>query len=322
MGYRNLGENKMEEELKKIKKDEIISIYLFEEDYFSVGKILKITDKYLFLENYDINMENIGIKIFLLNSIRRVVLKSQYMNNLKELKSKKYLKLERYSIKNIFSKIIRDKVLLSIKLVDGSVETGYLTEIKENKFYFNFLNDFYEINSKEVIFEDYIEKIGIIGERTKKLSKLSKINKIEMCFGEEYLGKIICEDTNYLLLQEKEKVSKSEFLMIIPKDKIERISESIVKNNLQEVNLKQILENLKINLYEILALVFELKLIISIDNKNFNKLETGVIVNLMKNKLSLKSIDDNGFSDEIIEIKYSDIEILQVNKFSFLNERK
>ena len=69
----------MEEILKDMKLGQIIGVYHFEDSCFTVGKILKIDSKYLYLFSYDVNFKEDGIKIFLINSIKRIILKSDYI---------------------------------------------------------------------------------------------------------------------------------------------------------------------------------------------------------------------------------------------------
>ena len=69
----------MEEILKDMKLGQIIGVYHFEDSCFTVGKILKIDSKYLFLLSYDINFKEDGIKVFLIDSIKRIILKSDYI---------------------------------------------------------------------------------------------------------------------------------------------------------------------------------------------------------------------------------------------------
>ena len=45
-------------------------------------KILKISGKYLFLDSYDSNNKKEGIKVFLISEIKRVILKSDYIEKL------------------------------------------------------------------------------------------------------------------------------------------------------------------------------------------------------------------------------------------------
>ena len=77
----------MEEILKDMKLGQIIGVYHFEDSCFTVGKILKIDSKYLYLFSYDVNFKEDGIKVFLIDSIKRIILKSDYMRSL-EKKSK------------------------------------------------------------------------------------------------------------------------------------------------------------------------------------------------------------------------------------------
>ena len=82
----------MKETLKNIKLGQIIGIYHFEDSCFTVGKILKINLKYLFLLSYDINFKEEGIKVFLIDSIKRVILKSDYIKNLEKNQATKITK--------------------------------------------------------------------------------------------------------------------------------------------------------------------------------------------------------------------------------------
>ncbi len=66
----------MEEILKDMKLGQIIGVYHFEDSCFTVGKILKIDVKYLYLFSYDVNFKEDGIKVFLIDSIKRIILKS------------------------------------------------------------------------------------------------------------------------------------------------------------------------------------------------------------------------------------------------------
>ena len=79
----------MKEILKDMKLGQIIGVYHFEDSCFTVGKILKIDSKYLFLLSYDVNFKEDGIKVFLIDSIKRIILKSDYI----EKNQKKIIRL-------------------------------------------------------------------------------------------------------------------------------------------------------------------------------------------------------------------------------------
>jgi len=143
----------MKEILKNIKLGQIIGIYHFEDSCFTVGKILKINSKYLFLLSYDINFKEDGIKVFLVDSIKRIILKSDYMRNLE----KEQRKVFNIRAKDLFQELIENKVKISIDLADGSVEEAYFTEKGEDYFSFQILNDNENITSAEVIAKDYLK---------------------------------------------------------------------------------------------------------------------------------------------------------------------
>ncbi|MBF1195391.1 MAG: phage head-tail adapter protein, partial [Fusobacterium periodonticum] len=146
----------MEEILKDMKLGQIIGVYHFEDSCFTVGKILKIDSKYLYLFSYDVNFKEDGIKIFLINSIKRIILKSDYI----EKNRKKIIRFNREN-KDIFQELIKNRVEISIELADGSVEEVYLIEKGEDYFSFQILNDNENITSEEIITKDYLKRIKI-----------------------------------------------------------------------------------------------------------------------------------------------------------------
>ena len=116
----------MKEILKNLKLGQIIGIYHFEDSCFTVGKILKIDLKYLYLLSYDINFKEDGIKVFLNDSIKRLILSSDYI----EKNQKKIIRFNREN-KDIFQELIENRVEIYIELADGSTEEAYLTEKRE-----------------------------------------------------------------------------------------------------------------------------------------------------------------------------------------------
>ena len=74
--------------------------------------------------SYDINFKEDGIKVFLVDSIKRIILKSDYMRNLE----KEQRKVFNIRAKDLFQELIENKIKISIDLADGSVEESYLTE--------------------------------------------------------------------------------------------------------------------------------------------------------------------------------------------------
>ena len=197
----------MKEILKSIKLGQIIGIYHFEDSCFTVGKILKISSEYLFLLSYNINFKEDGIKVFLINSIKRIILKSDYIHNEDYLIFSEKGEFYDDSKINIISKnIIKNISDLEVKL-----------NIKRENFYDNLekgleileiLKKCYE--NKFLIFidnEDFFEtKIGIIIEledeklKMKEIDKYGNFNKIsEVYFDEIQLLAV----KNYKFMEEK-----------------------------------------------------------------------------------------------------------------------
>ena len=202
----------MKEILKEIKLGQIIGIYHFEDSCFTVGKILKISSEYLFLLSYDINFKEDGIKVFLINSIKRIILKSDYIHNEDYLIFSEKGEFYDNSKINIISKnIIKNISNLEVKL-----------NIKRETFYNNFEKglEILEIlkkcyKNKFLVFidnEDFFEtKVGIIIEledeklKMKEIDKYGNFNKIsEVYFDEIQLLAV----KNYKFMEEKWKSIK------------------------------------------------------------------------------------------------------------------
>lgn len=109
----------MIEFLKNIKSK--IGIYHLEDDAISIGKILKISGNYLFLDSYDSNNKKEGIKVFLISEIKRVILKSDYIEKLENKKnyieSFSFLEDNKInSFNDVCQKIIEKKMYSDIKI--------------------------------------------------------------------------------------------------------------------------------------------------------------------------------------------------------------
>ena len=309
----------MKKILKNLKIGSFIGIYIFEEEIFSIGKILNISKDYLYLENYDINGEIIGIKIFLINSIRRIILSSKYINRLKEKnKDKGNIKINDFkSFNTFFSLIIKNKMAILVKMVEGSGQAPSLFSKKNNILHFNFLNDSFEVNSDEVIYEDYIEEIQILSKIDIILEKkINKLKRIKMYNGKFYNGKVFYQDKKFILFERKEEFSTKSSFLIIPFEKVQEISESIEEKKFKKINIKKLITDKEMELYKILKIALRYNLLVSIDNSNFTETKIGKILDLQKEILKFKEMDENENFFQIIDINYSDIEILQIINFS------
>ena len=300
----------MKETLKNIKLGQIIGIYHFEDSCFTVGKILKISSKYLFLLSYDINFKEDGIKVFLIDSIKRIILKSDYMRNLE----KEQRKVFNIRAKDLFQELIENKVKISIDLADGSVEESYLTEKGENYFSFQILNDNENITSEEVIAKDYLKRIKISNfierEEYKKFKLITTKND------DEYMAYDIFYNEDYLIFLEKEEFYDTSEINIIPKNMIENISEIEVKLDTKKENFYELIDFEKdLEIIEILKKCLENKFLIFIDNADFFKTKVGVITNLEDNKIKIKEIDKYGNFYKNSKIYLDEIQLLAVKNY-------
>ena len=298
----------MKETLKNIKLGQIIGIYHFEDSCFTVGKILKISSKYLFLLSYDINFKEDGIKVFLIDSIKRIILKSDYMRNLE----KEQRKVFNIRAKDLFQELIENKVKISIDLADGSVEESYLTEKGENYFSFQILNDNENITSEEVIAKDYLKRIKISNFIEREEYKKFKI--ITTKNDDEYMAYNLSYNEDYLIFSEKREFYDTSEINIIPKNIIKNISDLEVKLNIKRENFYNNLEK-GLEILEILKKCYENKFLIFIDNEDFFETKVGIITDLEDNKIKMKEIDKYGNFHKNSEIYFDEIQLLAVKNY-------
>ena len=299
----------MEEILKDMKLGQIIGVYHFEDSCFTVGKILKIDVKYLYLFSYDVNFKEDGIKVFLIDSIKRIILKSDYI----EKNQKKIVRLNREN-KDIFQELIENRIKISIDLADGSVEEAYLTEKGEDYFKFKILNDNENITSEEIITKDYLKRIKISNYIEREEYKNFKV--ITTKNDDEYIAYDLSYNEDYLIFSEKEEFYDIAQINIIPKNMIENISEIEVKLDTTKENFNDLIDFEKdLEITEILKKCLENKFLIFIDNADFFETKVGVITNLENNKIKMKEIDKYGNFHKNSEIYFDEIQLLAAKNY-------
>lgn len=302
----------MKEVLKDIKLGQIIGIYHFEDSCFTVGKILKISSKYLFLLSYDINFKEEGIKVFLVDSIERIILKSYYIQNL-EKNQKKIFKFNSED-NDLFQELIKNKTELSIDLADGSIENVYLAERDKNYFSFQMLDDSKNVVSEEVITENYLKRIKIYNPVEKEEYKNFKIittidNKESMAYDLFYYE-------NYLIFSEKEEFYDISKINIISKNKIENISDIEIKLDIKKENFYNLIDFEKeLEIIKILRKCLENKFLVFIDNEDFFETKIGIIIELEDEKLKIEEIDKYGNFNKSPEIYFDEIQLLAVKNY-------
>lgn len=270
----------MKGKLKKLKKDDTVGVYRFRDNDFIVGDILKISDNYLFLNSIDVNGQNNGIKVILLDIIERIVLNSDYIEELKK-KSKTvgHIKINKnISAENFYNIIIEDKMLVLIELEDGSTETGYVIKKEKENLYFNFVDDTYKITSREIIKERYIKKIKILEKIKFETEKDKKIKKIRMNTGTTYFGYIKEKSKDYLMFQEKPEFNDESSISIVKAEKIEEITEILETVEFQKIEIKNKIT--EIGFSELLKVSMENQLLVFIDNEDYEETKVGMVIEL------------------------------------------
>ncbi len=299
----------MEEILKDMKLGQIIGVYHFEDSCFTVGKILKIDSKYLFLLSYDINFKEDGIKVFLIDSIKRIILKSDYI----EKNQREILKFNKEN-KDIFQELIENRVEISIELADGSIEEAYLIEKGEDYFKFKILNDNQNITSEEVITKDYLKRIKISNYIEREEYKNFKV--ITTKNDDEYIAYDLSYNEDYLIFSEKEEFYDIAQINIIPKNMIESISEIEVKLDTTKENFNDLIDFEKdLEIIEILKKCLENKFLVFIDNADFFETKIGIITDLEDNKIKMKEIDKYGNFYKNSKIYLDEIQLLAIKNY-------
>ena len=301
----------MKEVLKDIKLGQIIGIYHFEDSCFTVGKILKISSKYLFLLSYDINFKEEGIKVFLIASIKRIILKSDYIQNL-EKNQKKIFKFNSED-KDLFQELIKNKTELSIDLADGSIENVYLTEKDKNYFSFQMLDDSKNAVSEEVIKKDYLKRIEYNFVEREEYKNFKIITTID---NKESMAYDLFFYENYLIFSEKEEFYDISKINIISKNKIENISDIEIKLDIKKENFYNLIDFEKeLEIIKILRKCLENKFLVFIDNEDFFETKIGIIIELEDEKLKIEEIDKYGNFNKSSEIYFDEIQLLAVKNY-------
>ena len=309
----------MIEFLKNIKSK--IGIYHLEDDAISIGKILKISGKYLFLDSYDSNNKKEGIKVFLISEIKRVILKSDYIEKLENKKnyteSFSFLKDNKInSFNDICQKITEKKCIVTLKLKNDDIEKGYLTKKIEKYYYFEILNDELKIISTEIFDEHYIEEIQI--DTNDKINKNVPLNIIKLYSNNIYIGNILFDRKEIIIFKEIVEFSENSRILILKKEDIEEISELYKEENIKYNSINKYIQDIKdITLLFLLEICLNFKFIIFIDNKKFSETKVGIIEKILNNRiLELNTLNENYHFIEKIRIEISEIEILRIKNYS------
>lgn len=309
----------MIEFLKNIKSK--IGIYHLEDDAISIGKILKISGKYLFLDSYDSNNKKEGIKVFLISEIKRVILKSDYIEKLENKKnyieSFSFLKDNKInSFNDVCQKIIEKKCIVTLKLKNDDIEKGYLTKKIEKYYCFEILNDELKIISTEIFDEHYIEEIQI--DTNDKINKNVPLNIIKLYSNNIYIGNILFDRKEIIIFKEIVEFSENSRILILKKEDIEEISELYKEENIKYNSINKYIQDIKdITLLFLLEICLNFKFIIFIDNKKFSETKVGIIEKILNDRiLELNTLNENYHFIEKIRIEISEIEILRIKNYS------
>ena len=314
----------MKEFLLNLENKDKIGIYRFDTDGFSVGNIIKIWDNYLFLKSYDTQNDEDGMKIYQIDKIQRIILDSNYIKNLgtnlldKTESSYEWLYTKNLnSIDAILENIIKGRTLVFLHLKDETTEICYIAKKIGENYLLEILDYNLNVTSTEIISKDYIRLIKFFDR--KKINKDFEVHKVKLFVGKTYIGNIVMENGNFLVLKEIPDFENEKFVTVIQKEFIEEISKPFTEAKyIEKINLNKYFKNInELDYLSILKICQENNLFVFIDNENFEESKVGIVTGLENERLQLKTLDKNLQFVEILNINYSDIHILYITNYCY-----
>ena len=314
----------MKEFLLNLENKDKIGIYRFDTDGFSVGNIIKIWDNYLLLKSYDAENNEDGMKIYQIDKIQRIILDSDYIKNLgtnlldKTESSYEWLYTKNLnSIDAILENIIKGRTLVFLHLKDETTEICYIAKKIGENYLLEILDYNLNVTSTEIISKDYIRLIKFFDR--KKINKDFEVHKVKLFVGKTYIGNIVMENENFLVLKEIPDFENEKFVTVIQKEFIEEISKPFTEAKyIEKINLNKYFKNInELDYLSILKICQENNLFVFIDNENFEENKVGIVTGLENERLQLKTLDKNLQFVEILNINYSDIHILYITNYCY-----
>ena len=314
----------MKEFLLNLENKDKIGIYRFDTDGFSVGNIIKIWDNYLLLKSYDTENNEDGMKIYQIDKIQRIILDSDYIKNLgsnlldKIESSYEWLYTKNLnSIDAILENIIKGRTLVFLHLKDETTEICYIAKKIGENYLLEILDYNLNVTSTEIISKDYIRLIKFFDR--KKINKDFEVHKVKLFVGKTYIGNIVMENGNFLVLKEIPDFENEKFVTVIQKEFIEEISKPFTEvKYIEKINLNKYFKNInELDYLSILKICQENNLFVFIDNENFEESKVGIVTDLENERLQLKTLDKNLQFVEILNISYSDIHILYITNYCY-----
>ena len=314
----------MKEFLLNLENKDKIGIYRFDTDGFSVGNIMKIWDNYLLLKSYDTQNDEDGMKIYQIDKIQRIILDSDYIKNLgsnlldKTESSYEWLYTKNLnSIDAILENIIKGRTLVFLHLKDETIEICYIAKKIGENYLLEILDYNLNVTSTEIISKDYIRLIKFFDR--KKINKDFEVHKVKLFVEKTYIGNIVMENENFLVLKEIPDFENEKFVTVIQKEFIEEISKPFTEAKyIEKINLNKYFENInELDYLSILEICQKNNLFVFIDNENFEESKVGIVTDLENERLQLKTLDKNLQFIEILNISYSDIHILYITNYCY-----
>ena len=314
----------MKEFLLNLENKDKIGIYRFDTDGFSVGNIIKIWDNYLFLKSYDTQNDEDGMKIYQIDKIQRIILDSDYIKNLgtnlldKTESSYEWLYTKNLnSIDAILENIIKGRTLVFLHLKDETTEICYIAKKIGENYLLEILDYNLNVTSTEIISKDYIRLIKFFDR--KKINKDFEVHKVKLFVGKTYIGNIVMENGNFLVLKEIPDFENEKFVTVIQKKFIEEISKPFTEvKYIEKINLNKYFKNInELDYLSILKICQKNNLFVFIDNEDFEESKVGIVTGLENERLQLKTLDKNLQFVEILNINYLDIHILYITNYCY-----
>ena len=277
------------------------------------------------LENKDkIGIYRFDTDGFSVDKIQRIILDSDYIKNLgtnlldKTESSYDWLYTKNLnSIDAILENIIKGRTLVFLHLKDETTEICYIAKKIGENYLLEILDYNLNVTSTEIISKDYIRLIKFFDR--KKINKDFEVYKVKLFAEKTYIGNIVMENENFLVLKEIPDFENEKFVTVIQKEFIEEISKPFTEvKYIEKINLNKYFKNInELDYLSILKICQENNLFVFIDNENFEESKVGIVTGLENERLQLKTLDKNLQFVEILNINYSDIHILYITNYCY-----
>ncbi|BBM36465.1 hypothetical protein [Pseudoleptotrichia goodfellowii] len=316
----------MKKILQKLEKNLLLEYWRTSEGKFSVGNFIGINDKFAVFISVSPHGKEEGYNFIELTELKRIAKNSEYLKIIEEkIKSRNsgdrktiILKKENF-FKDLFKYFIKNKISIRVISKEDYINNGYLKQISENFFHFQWISE-YDDNFEEIVKKEQIENIeigkNVINDIIVEDTEIQK-NKI-IVSGENQEANIVFQDKNYILICENDLFwGKDENFKILKAGDVWEINEKLYPIETEDICLRDIFSDIaNIKISEILKKCFEKKIFIHLEYEQSYYEKYGIIENFFEDRIIFKEIDKSmGIFATKSEVMIKDITFLYLRNF-------